>query len=310
MVVAAVLGVGLALVLGRLLIPVLRRLKFGQPVRDVGPERHLIKQGTPTMGGVLFVLPTALVMLALAGRHPEAWALVLLLVGYAAIGFADDFRKVVQKRSLGLRAREKLAAQILLAGGFAWWAATATGASGPWALPGGGTWVPGMWYFPLAVLAILGASNAVNLTDGLDGLAGGTTVVALLFFIVWAVNASNSVAALFAVVLASAVVGFLRYNLYPARVIMGDTGALALGAALAGEAIVTRSVLLLPIVGGVFVAEALSVIIQVISFRLFKRRVFRMSPLHHHFELVGWSEERIVVTFWAVALILAIVTWR
>lgn len=307
---AAVVGLGGALLAGWVLIPWLKRLKLGQTIRAAGPESHRAKQGTPTMGGMLFVVPGVAAAVLMGGSYPPVWAVAGLLVGFSAIGFADDFLKVVRRQSLGLKARQKLAVQVVLAGAFSWLAASTFGAARPWSLPGGGTWSPGVWYFPLAVLAILGSGNAVNLTDGLDGLAGGTSAVALLFFALWAVNASASGAAVLAIALAAAVVGFLRYNLHPARVFMGDTGSLALGAALAGLAIVTRSVLLLPLVGGVFVLEALSVIVQVIGFRVWGRRVLRMSPLHHHFELSGWPEERIVISFWATALILALVAWR
>jgi phospho-N-acetylmuramoyl-pentapeptide-transferase len=310
MAVAAAVGVTGALVLGWLLIPYLRRLRFGQTIREAGPASHLSKQGTPTMGGLIFLVPAAAVAVWVGRTAPAVWALVGLTVGYALIGWADDYVKAVRHRSLGLRAREKLLAQIVWAGLFVWWAGAARGADVGWALPGGGTWNPGLWYVPLATLAVLGAANAVNLTDGLDGLAGGTAVIGLLFFIVWAVNAGAGGAAIFATALAAAVVGFLRYNLHPARVFMGDTGSLALGAALAGLAVVTKSVLFLPVVGGVFVLEALSVILQVLSFRLWGRRVLKMSPLHHHFELSGWSEERIVVSFWAAAMILAVLAWR
>jgi phospho-N-acetylmuramoyl-pentapeptide-transferase len=308
--VAAGIGLGGALLLGAVLIPWLARLRVGQVIRTQGPERHLAKAGTPTMGGLIFLVPAVAAVLAVAARDAVAWLVLALTLAFAAIGFVDDYQKVVRHRALGLRAREKLLAQIVAAGLFAAVAAGEFHAAGPWALPGGGTWTPGMWYVPLTVLAILGAANAVNLTDGLDGLAGGTMVVALAFFVVWAGNVGETGAALVALALASSVVGFLRYNLHPARVFMGDTGALGLGAALAGLAIVTRATLFLPIVGGVFVLEALSVIVQVASFRLLGRRLLKMSPLHHHFELVGWSEERIVISFWAAALVFAVAAWR
>lgn len=307
---AAGIALGGALLLGAALIPWLTRLRVGQVIRSQGPERHLAKAGTPTMGGLIFLLPTVVAVLAVAGHDPAVWLVLALTLAFAAIGFVDDYQKVVRHRALGLRAREKLLAQIVAAGLFAAMAAARFHAAGPWALPGGGTWVPGGWYVPLTVLAILGAANAVNLTDGLDGLAGGTAVVALAFFVVWAGNVGETGAAVVALALASAVVGFLRYNLHPARVFMGDTGSLGLGAALAGLAILTRATLFLPIVGGVFVLEALSVIVQVASFRLWGRRLLKMSPLHHHFELLGWSEERIVISFWAAALVFAVAAWR
>lgn len=299
-----------SLVAGSALIPSLRRLKFGQTIREVGPARHLTKQGTPTMGGIIFVVPAAVIAIAADPGQLATWALALLLLAYAGIGFADDYVKVVKKRALGLRAREKLVAQVVVAGAFAWVAAHYLGAMGPWRLPFGGrlTLSPG-WYYPLSLLAILGTGNATNLADGLDGLLGGTSVIALAFFALYSLNAGHGPAGMFALVLAAGVVGFLRYNLHPAKLFMGDTGSLALGGVLAGLAIVDRALLILPLVGGVFVLEALSDIIQVFSFRVFKRRVFKMAPLHHHFELVGWSEERIVLTFWFAAVVLAVMGW-
>lgn len=305
-----VVALAAALMAGSALIPWLRRLKYGQTIREVGPARHLTKQGTPTMGGIIFVVPAAVIAVAADPGQLATWALALLLLAYAAVGFADDYVKVVKKQSLGLKAREKLVAQVLVAGAFSWVAAHYLGAMGPWQLPFGGQIVlaPG-WYYPLSLLAILGTANATNLADGVDGLLGGTSVISLAFFTLYSVNAGHMPAALFSLVLAAGVVGFLRYNLHPAKLFMGDTGSLALGGALAGLAIVDRATLILPLVGGVFVLEALSVIIQVFSFRVFKRRVFKMSPLHHHFELVGWSEERIVLTFWAAAALLAVMSW-
>ncbi|MCL8206930.1 MAG: phospho-N-acetylmuramoyl-pentapeptide-transferase [Actinomycetia bacterium] len=297
-----------AWLLGWVLIPWLRRLKVGQVVREVGPQSHLSKQGTPTMGGLLFVLPAAAFTLLTFPRSAAAWDLAGLLLAYAAIGFADDYLKVVKRRPLGLRARQKLAFQFLAAGIFTW-QAMRLGAADVLKVPWDGWWHPGVWFVPLALLAIVGSSNAVNETDGLDGLAGGAAVIALVFFAAYAGRVGDPVALFFAAVLAAGVVGFLRYNWHPAAVFMGDTGSLALGAALAGLAVLTRSTLLLPVVGGLFVLETLSVIVQVAAFRAFGRRVLRMSPLHHHFELAGWPEARVVTTFWAVALVCALVAW-
>jgi phospho-N-acetylmuramoyl-pentapeptide-transferase len=306
--IGAAAGLVSAWLLGWALIPWLRRLRVGQVVRDVGPKTHLAKQGTPTMGGLLFVLPAAALTLVTFPREAAAWDLVGLVVVYAAIGFADDYLKVVKRRPLGLRARQKLAFQFLAAGIFTW-QAMRLGAAGPLKIPWGGWWQPGGWFVPLTLLAIVGSSNAVNETDGLDGLAGGAAVIALVFFAAWGARADAPVVTFFATVLAAAVVGFLRFNWHPAMVFMGDTGSLALGAALAGLAVLTRSTLLLPVAGGLFVLETLSVIVQVAAFRAFGRRVLRMSPLHHHFELSGWSEVRVVTTFWAAAVLFALLAW-
>ncbi len=307
---AGILGLVLALGLGALLIPQLRRLKVGQTIRAAGPPRHQSKQGTPTMGGLIFVAAGLLAAAATDVRSPLVWGLAVLVGGHALIGFADDYQKVVRHRSLGLRARQKLLYQIVLGVFFAWFAARYLGAAGPWPLPFGGAVRPGLWYYPVTVVAVVGSSNAVNITDGLDGLAGGATAIALAFFVLWGVlRTSPSGLAAAAMAFFGAVVGFLRYNLHPARVIMGDTGSLALGSLLAGLAVASRTVLILPIVGGLFVVETLSVIVQVASFKLTGRRVLRMSPLHHHFELAGWSEERVVVTFWLTALAFLVWAW-
>ncbi len=297
--------------LGAAVIPLLRRLKVGQQIREVGPARHLAKQGTPTMGGVIFVVPALAVVWLVDWRSPLVWGLTVLVLGHALVGFADDFQKVVRHRSLGLRAREKLLYQILLGLFFAWFAARYMEAAAFWVLPWHGRVVPGLWYYPLAVLAVVGSGNAVNITDGLDGLAGGAMALALIFFVLWGLFQRDAPPGLATVAMAflGAVVAFLRYNLHPAKVMMGDTGSLALGALLAGLALASRTVLVLPVLAGLFVIEALSVIVQVTSFKLTGRRVLRMSPLHHHFELSGWSEERVVVTFWLVGLVCLVGAW-
>jgi phospho-N-acetylmuramoyl-pentapeptide-transferase len=297
--------------LGAAVIPLLRRLKVGQQIREVGPARHLAKQGTPTMGGMIFVVPALAVVWLVDWRSPLVWGLTVLVLGHALVGFADDFQKVVRHRSLGLRAREKLLYQILLGLFFSWFAARYLGAEAFWVLPWHGRVVPGLWYYPLAVLAVVGSGNAVNITDGLDGLAGGAMALALIFFVLWGLFQRDAPPGLATVAMAflGAVVAFLRYNLHPAKVMMGDTGSLALGALLAGLALASRTVLVLPVLAGLFVIEALSVIVQVASFKLTGRRVLRMSPLHHHFELSGWSEERVVVTFWLVGLVCLVGAW-
>jgi len=241
--------------------------------------------------------------------------LVVLLValGYGFIGFLDDYIKVVLKRSLGLRAREKLLGQVLLAGGLAAWVVLETDRGTGLALPFSGFITPGgihmelgWWLFmAFTVLLVVGISNAVNLTDGLDGLAAGVSLLAALAMTVVALAVDKAGVAVSMAALAGGCLGFLFYNRHPAKVFMGDTGSLALGGGLAAAAVITGSELVLLIIGGIFVLETLSVIIQVISFQTTGRRIFRMSPLHHHFELGGWSENRVVITFWAVTLVLA-----
>ena len=310
LILAVMIGFVLSLSLGPLLIPLLQRMKFGQTVRQVGPESHLKKQGTPTMGGVLFLLPLIVAVPVLDGSSIIAWSLVFLILGYGAIGFADDYVKIYRKRSLGLRAREKLLMQIAVAVIFVWLAERFGSAHQAWLMPFGlKPWNPGIWYGPIAVLAILGAGNAVNITDGLDGLAGGASAIAVAFFAYLGVTSNDLALSVVSLVLVGALVAFLRFNLHPASIFMGDTGSLSLGAALAGAALISHTVLLLPIVGVLFVIETLSVIVQVVSFKLTGRRIFRMSPLHHHFELAGWTEERVVTVFWVLAMCGAAAAW-
>lgn len=300
--------------LGPLAIPALRRLKFGQSIRSDGPARHLQKAGTPTMGGIMFLAGTAAGGFLLARGMTDGIVVLLVTLGYGFIGFLDDYIKVVLKRSLGLRAREKLLGQVLLAAGLAFWVVFETDRGTGLVLPFSGFITPGGihldlgWWLFLAftVLMVVGISNAVNLTDGLDGLAAGVSMLVALAMMVVALAVDKAGVAVSMAALSGGCLGFLFYNRYPAKVFMGDTGSLALGGGLAAAAVITGSELFLLIIGGIFVLETLSVIIQVISFQTTGRRVFRMSPLHHHFELGGWSENRVVVTFWAVTLVLAL----
>jgi phospho-N-acetylmuramoyl-pentapeptide-transferase len=311
---AGVLALAVTAVLGPLAIPALRRLKFGQLVRDDGPARHLQKTGTPTMGGVIFLTGILLAGLLFAREYPEGLLVLGITIAYGLIGLLDDFLKVALKRSLGLRAREKLLGQILLAGLLAT-LAVSYGRGTDLVAPFSGYFIPGgisfelNWalYLAFAVFIVVGFANAINLTDGLDGLAAGTTAIAAVTFVAVALWADSPGVAIVMAAVAGGCVGFLFYNRYPARVFMGDTGSLALGGALGAAAVVTRTELLLVIVGGIFVLEVLSVMGQVFSFKVFGRRILRMSPLHHHFELGGWSEERVVHIFWAAALVFALV---
>lgn len=308
--VAITLGTALviSLLLGPLLIPLLRWMKFGQRVRDDGPQRHLSKAGTPTMGGIIFLAALTIAALYWAPRDGELFSVLLVTLGYGLIGFIDDYIKIVLKRPLGLRAREKLLGQILLG--------LVLGATAVWGLGRGTSLaVPffdisldlGGWYILFAAFILVGFGNAVNLTDGLDGLAAGTVAIAAAAYIPVALFMDKTSLALFAAAAAGGCLGFLAFNYHPAKIFMGDTGSLALGGALAGLAIITRTDLGLLIIGGVFVIETLSVIIQVISFQTTGQRVFLMSPLHHHFELAGWSETRVVKVFWAASFLFAAV---
>ncbi|RKQ88484.1 phospho-N-acetylmuramoyl-pentapeptide-transferase [Brockia lithotrophica] len=294
------------LLIGPAAIPLLRWLKAGQSIREEGPRWHAKKSGTPTMGGLIF-LGGALFALAFFGHWtPETAFLLVATLGYAAIGFADDFLKVVYRRNLGLTARDKFLAQLALA--FALFLLlAATGRLDPRVFVpfvGDVALGPGpiayVLYFAFLLLVFVATTNAVNITDGLDGLLAGSAAIAFGAYAILALGRGHFEEALFAAALVGALVGFLFFNAHPARVFMGDTGSLALGGALAGLAVLTRTELLLVLLGGLFVVETLSVILQVIYFkRTGGKRLLRMSPLHHHFELVGWSEWRIVATFWA-----------
>jgi len=295
----------LAVLFGPLFIPLLRRLKFGQQVRTDGPESHLKKSGTPTMGGIIILAALTLAFLRFADRGPEYWALLTACLGFGLIGFLDDYIKIVFKRSLGLTAKQKLFGQLLFAVVFCYILYTMDHSTRI-GVPGTDWSVDLGWaYYLLVVVMFLGSTNAVNFTDGLDGLLAGTSALAFGAFAVVAVEATQPQAAVFSAAVVGAVLGFLVYNAHPARVFMGDTGSLGLGGGIAAVAILTKTELLLIVIGGVFVLEMLSVIIQVASFKTRGKRVFKMSPIHHHFELSGWSEWRVVTTFWFVGLLLA-----
>ncbi|MFD0692749.1 phospho-N-acetylmuramoyl-pentapeptide-transferase [Paenibacillus sp. GCM10027628] len=296
----------LALIMGPLFIPILRRMKFGQQIRTDGPQGHLKKQGTPTMGGTIILLALALATLRFADKTTDLLILLIASLGYGLVGFLDDYIKIIFKRSLGLTAKQKLFGQLLISA-IVCYLLIKEGHSTDLYIP----FVefhfnPGWLYFPLMAILMLGASNAVNFTDGLDGLLAGTSAIAFGAYTVIAMNNTQPEAAIFSAAMVGAVLGFLVFNAHPAKVFMGDTGSLGIGGGLVAVAILTKAELLLAIVGGVFLVEILSVVIQVVSFKTRGKRVFKMSPIHHHFELVGWSEWRVVITFWAAGLVLAV----
>ena len=306
---SAVTALAIVLFSGVYFLPLLHRLKYGQSIREEGPASHQQKSGTPTMGGVMIVLAVTAATLLFAPLTVTTLLALFIFLGHFLLGFADDYIKVVKKRNLGLRAYQKLLGQLGIA--------LVTILIGRHLLGHDmSVWVPvlgtsldiGAWYYVLVVFVLVGTSNAVNLTDGLDGLAAGTVAVAALFYAVLLYGTDSSLMA-FSAAIIGACVGFLWYNHHPARIFMGDTGSLALGGALAGIAILSRTEALLPIVGIIFVCEALSVILQVASFKTRGKRIFRMSPIHHHFELGGWRETRVVYTFWGIGALGALLAW-
>ena len=304
------LAFGLALVstlvFGKIGIPLLQRLKAQQSIREDGPQAHLAKAGTPTMGGLFMMLALVITVCIVPPYSVTLWMLLFLTLGHGALGFSDDFIKAVKRRNLGLTAKQKLLGQAVLAVVFCY--ISIAYAALPTTL-----WIPlvdttvdlGYAYYALAFIIILGTTNAVNLTDGLDGLATGISAIAGAAFAVVGLLVGSLSVTFFCIVVSAVCLGFLYFNANPAKVFMGDTGSLALGGAFAGMAIATKTELLLIVIGFVFVVEALSVILQVASFKTRGVRIFRMSPIHHHFELGGWSERKVVYVFWAVSLVMA-----
>jgi phospho-N-acetylmuramoyl-pentapeptide-transferase len=326
---AIVTALVLSWILGPWFIRQLRRLSVGQNIRDVGPQAHQVKAGTPTMGGLLILFATLVPTLLWADlKNVYVWIVMLVTVAFGGIGFADDYLKVRNRRNLGLTARSKFLLQVL--------AGTALGVALVF-LPGvqglnSALTLPfikrlvldlGYFYIPFVAFILVGCSNAVNLTDGLDGLAIGATTVAAATYAVFTYIAGNRLianylqisyvpgvgeVAVFCGAMVGAGIGFLWFNSHPAEVFMGDVGSLSLGAAICTVAVLARQEILLALVGGLFVMEALSVILQVASFKLRGKRIFRMSPLHHHFELSGWAEPKVIVRFWILSILFALLS--
>lgn len=322
---ATITALLISFILGPWLIEKLSNLQIGQSIRKDGPQSHFVKEGTPTMGGTLILLAVVLPTLLWTDlTNIYIWVTLLVTVGFGVVGFVDDYRKVRRRSSDGLSAREKMWWLMLIAAV----AATILYLYPPFkttlAFPFFKGLEPdlGLFYIPFALLVIVGASNAVNLTDGLDGLAIGPTIIASGTYLLFAYVAGNvrladylqistvqgaGELAVLCGAMVGAGLGFLWFNTYPAQVFMGDVGSLSLGGALGTIAVITKQEIVLVIVGGIFVVEALSVVFQVISFRLWGRRIFRMAPIHHHFELKGWPEPKIIVRFWIISIILALV---
>jgi phospho-N-acetylmuramoyl-pentapeptide-transferase len=302
------------LLLGPAFTEWLRRNEFGQSIRDEGPQGHKTKEGTPTMGGILIWLAVLLAFLVFTGLSVAAMVVMIVTGGCALIGLTDDWMKIMKGRSLGLSARWKLLLQLLLGLLAGFIALHFAGLSTALDLPfTHAEWDVGtVGFYVIVFLTIAGTSNAVNLTDGLDGLASGASAIVLvayagIAFIIGrhALDPGMNELSVLAIAIAGACLGFLWFNTFPADVFMGDTGSLGLGGAIAGLAILTRTEVFLVLIAGLFVIEALSVILQVASFKLTRKRIFLMAPLHHHFELKAWSETKVIVRFWIVAAMFA-----
>jgi phospho-N-acetylmuramoyl-pentapeptide-transferase len=288
-------------------IAFLRRREFGQNIREDGPSGHHVKAGTPTMGGIIIFTAFAIPFLILSTRDWKAMAVFGGAIACALLGFADDYTKIVRRRSLGLRARTKLVVTVVISLGL-WWVATQKAGLHPTIkLRFVDVELDIGPLYPLFIyLVVAGTSSAVNLTDGLDGLAAGCAAIVLLSYIgITFITTGMSDLTMLAACLVGACVGFLWFNSFPASIFMGDTGSLGLGGAIAGLAIMTKTEVLLILLGGIFVIEALSVVIQVFWFQTRGKRVFLMAPIHHHFELQAWSETKIILRFWIVAAVLA-----
>lgn len=303
----------IALFLGPVIIPVLRRLKVGQSIREEGPKSHYTKEGTPTMGGVIIVLAVIISIFTSGYYTQEIWAGLFFTVGFGMIGFIDDYIKVVLKRNLGLRAYQKIIGQFIFALLLAWYGSRYSVYGTKLIIPFANAYIDlGVLYIPFVLFVVIGIVNAVNLTDGLDGLNTGVTLIVMATFSLIA-NSMSDINPIFEGVsimgaaITGACLGFLKHNANPAKVFMGDTGSLALGGAVSAVAVLSNTLLLIPIIGGIYFAEALSVIIQVLHYKRTKRRIFKMAPLHHHFEMCGWRETKVVGIFWIVTVILAFI---
>lgn len=309
LIIAMIMAFVITVILGFPSIPLLRRLKAGQSIREDGPKSHLAKAGTPTMGGLFLIAAAVVTTLLVEPFSPDILVLVLSAVVFGIIGFIDDFIKVVLRRNLGLRAWQKMGLQIIAAGGLAVYQLKVSAFGTSIFVPFINTNLElGVWYVPFVVVFTVAVVNSVNLTDGLDGLAAGVTAMVSLFLGLTAVRFAYEGIGVYGGAVAGACLGFLVYNSKPARVFMGDTGSLALGGAVAAMAVLMNVTLIIPFLGGIFLAEALSVIIQVTYYKKTHKRFFRMAPLHHHFEISGWGERKVVIVFYLVTLILCVIS--
>ena len=296
----------IVIILGPIFIPMLTKFKFGQTVRDDGPKTHLQKNGTPTMGGVLIIIAILITGLTRSNISSDMVIGLICVVGFGFVGFVDDFIIIKMKRSLGLKPWQKIVMQVALALYVSYYQYSSSPSATQLIIPFTDAVINlGPLYVPIMTFMIVGIVNAVNLTDGLDGLASGVTLIVATFFMLFAMGIANQDIAILAAVTIGACLGFLGFNSYPAKIFMGDTGSMALGGAVVAFSVLTNSILLIPLVGGIYFVEAISVILQVGSYKIRKKRIFKMAPIHHHFEQCGWPETRVVFVFWITTVILA-----
>ena len=306
---SVMLSFAISVVLGPLVIPFLRRLKVGQTERTEGPESHLKKNGTPTMGGILFLISVVITSLLFVKDYPKILPILFLTLGFGMIGFLDDYIKVVLKRSMGLRAWQKFALQIVVTGIFVFYLQRYTDVSLVMKVPfAEGVYLDFGWFnIPILFIIVIGTVNGTNFTDGLDGLASSVTVLVATFFTVVAIGTNSGIEPITCAVV-GALLGFLLFNVHPASVFMGDTGSLALGGFVAASAYMMQMPIFIAIVGFIYLLEVVSVMLQVSYFKMTGgKRIFKMAPIHHHFELCGWSETRVVAVFSIVTALLCLV---
>lgn len=303
-----VIAFAISVLLCPFMIPFLKKLKFGQFVRDDGPESHLKKSGTPTMGGLIILCSIVITSLLYMKSNPQILPVLFVTLGFGLVGFLDDYIKVVMKRSMGLHAWQKMIGQFLIAAVFAYYLANYTELGTSVIIPftHGMEWNLGFWFYPFLFVMLLGTVNGTNFTDGLDGLLSSITVLTATFFTVVAIGTASGLEPITCAAVGS-LLGFLVYNVYPAKVFMGDTGSLALGGLIGATAVMLKMPIYIIIVGCIYLVEVLSVIIQVTYFKKTGKRVFKMAPIHHHFELSGWPETKVVAIFSIVTAILCLI---
>lgn len=303
-----VIAFAISVCLCPIMIPFLKKLKFGQFVRDDGPESHLKKSGTPTMGGLIILCSIVITSLLYMKTNPQILPVLFVTLGFGLVGFLDDYIKVVMKRSMGLHAWQKMIGQFIIVALFAYYLANYTDLGTSILIPftGGMEWNMGFWFYPFLFVVLLGTVNGTNFTDGLDGLLSSITVLTATFFTVVAIGTASGLEPITCAAVGS-LLGFLVYNVYPAKVFMGDTGSLALGGLIGATAVLLKMPIYIVIVGCVYLVEVLSVIIQVTYFKKTGKRVFKMAPIHHHFELSGWPETKVVAIFSIITAILCLI---
>ncbi len=310
-----IIAFAISAVLCPVVIPFLHKLKFGQQVREAGPQAHLKKQGTPTMGGLMILTSVIITSLFYIPRYPKIIPVLFMTVGFGIVGFLDDYIKIVMKRSEGLDPKQKLLGQCVITGIFAWYLVTGKEVGTQMLIPFTGGFVNGLYldlgilFVPALFFIVLGTDNGVNFTDGLDGLCTSVTILVATFLTIVSLGEGSGISPITGAVVGS-LLGFLLFNVYPAKVFMGDTGSLALGGFVASSAFMLQMPLFIVLIGFIYLIEVLSVIIQVTYFKKTGgKRIFKMAPIHHHFELCGWSETRVVAVFAIITAVLCLVAY-